>query len=228
MGRGFRQDDYGEASRFHIKHGHCRLKQQPRLHVLATRFARALHDKSPSKNAEGAGKAGWPLHPGPRAKEICASARTTGTGGDHTGLPCAMVYGLYVISPVNRRLPPSPVRSLWSFARTWRLHGRARTTRLRRPHPCRSSHGTDPSTAFRTTFVTTRTPLHQRGTGTSKHSFGKNERRIFLRARVDTKFVELTRRANHFARDCRVSFLLDRPGVAYLGLKAVIDPSGPI
>ena len=42
MGRGFRQDDYGEASRFHIKHGHCRLKQQPRLRVLATRFARVL------------------------------------------------------------------------------------------------------------------------------------------------------------------------------------------
>ena len=63
------------------------------------------------ENAEGAGKAGWPLHPGPRAKEICASARTTGTGGDHTGLPRAMVYGLYVFSPVNRRLPPSPSRS---------------------------------------------------------------------------------------------------------------------
>jgi len=33
---------------------------------------------SPSWNAEGAGKAGWPLHPGLRARKICASAKTTG------------------------------------------------------------------------------------------------------------------------------------------------------
>jgi hypothetical protein len=31
----------------------------------------------------------------------------------------------------------------------------ARTTRLRRPHPCRSSTGTSASTASRLTFVTT-------------------------------------------------------------------------
>jgi len=77
----------------------------------------------PPENTEGAGKAGWPLHPGPCAKEICASARTTGTGGDHTGLPCAMVYALYVISSVNQLLPPSSMRDLWGratdLARAW-------------------------------------------------------------------------------------------------------------
>src|SRR5579883_2928901 len=77
-------------------------------------FRPSLASSIPSKT-EGAGKAGWPLHPGPRAKEICASARTTGTGGDHTGLPCAMGYGLYVISPVNQRLPPSPPAKLFSL-----------------------------------------------------------------------------------------------------------------
>jgi hypothetical protein len=56
---------------------------------------------SPSLETEGAGKAGRPLHPGPRAEKICASAKTTGTGGDHTGPPRAMVYGLYALSPVN-------------------------------------------------------------------------------------------------------------------------------
>jgi len=75
--------------------------EKTRVLVLAARFARALHHPSPSYKSEGAGRAGWPLHPGPRAKQICASARTTGTGGDHTGAPCAMVYGLYVISSVN-------------------------------------------------------------------------------------------------------------------------------
>jgi hypothetical protein len=28
----------------------------------------------------------------------------------HTGLPCAVVYGLYELSPVNLRLPPSSAR----------------------------------------------------------------------------------------------------------------------
>jgi len=67
------------------------------------------HCLAPPK-IEGAGKAGWPLHPGPCAKGICASARTTGTGGDHTGLPCAMVYGLYVISSVNLAVCHRPPR----------------------------------------------------------------------------------------------------------------------
>ena len=62
---------------------------------------------------EGAGKAGWPLHPGPSRRKNCASARTTGTGGDHTGPPCAMVYGLWRALPGEPcRLPPSPSRSL--------------------------------------------------------------------------------------------------------------------
>jgi len=65
------------------------------------------------ENAEGAGRAGWPLHPGPCAKGICASARTTGTGGDHTGPPCAMVYGLWrALLGEPCRLPPSAAMRL--------------------------------------------------------------------------------------------------------------------
>jgi hypothetical protein len=114
------------------------------------------HCLAPPK-IEGAGKAGWPLHPGPCAKGICASARTTGTGGDHTGLPCAVVYGLYVISSVNlavchRRLREACELRLDLSASLWG----ARTTRFHRPHRRRTSDGTFASTAFRTTFVTTR------------------------------------------------------------------------
>ena len=44
---------------------------------------------------KGAGKTGWPLHPGPPRKEICASAREPQVQAVTTGLPCAMVYDLF-------------------------------------------------------------------------------------------------------------------------------------
>ena len=52
-------------------------------------------------NEEGAGKTGWPLHPGLPRKTIAQRARKPRVQAVTTGLPCAMVYGLYVISPVN-------------------------------------------------------------------------------------------------------------------------------
>ena len=51
-----------------------------------------------------------------------------------TGLPRTVVYGLFRALPGEPAcLPPSPSQDLWSPATTWRLHGRTRTTRLRRP-----------------------------------------------------------------------------------------------
>src|ERR1700751_5489194 len=38
------------------------------------------------------------------------------------------------------RLDHRRLHEAFSFARTWRLHGRAMTTRLRRPRRCRSQH----------------------------------------------------------------------------------------
>jgi len=61
-----------------------------------------------------------------------------------------------------------------------RLHGRARTTRLRRPRRCRSSHGINPSTAFRSTFVTTRTPLLPERNGASQSRFLKYRNKNFF------------------------------------------------
>ena len=66
---------------------------------------------------EGAGKAGWPLHPGRPRKRIARKRENHRYRRDQPGLPCAMVYGLYVCSQVNRRLPPSPRERLWSLAR---------------------------------------------------------------------------------------------------------------
>jgi hypothetical protein len=75
------------------------------------------------------------------------------------------------LSLVNQRLPPSPARC-FRFARIWRLHGRARTTRLCRPRLHCSSVSAPASTAFRTTFVTIAIrPLCRRGTREVDHEY---------------------------------------------------------
>src|SRR5579862_9334450 len=66
---------------------------------------------------------------------------------NHTGLPCAVVYGLYVISSVNLADCHRPPRcACASSALAPSLWG-ARTTRFRRPPRCRSSTATKASTA---------------------------------------------------------------------------------
>jgi hypothetical protein len=46
--------------------------------------------------------------PGAPAQRNCAKAREPQV----QAVTCAVVYGLYVISPVNQRLPPSPSAKL--------------------------------------------------------------------------------------------------------------------
>ena len=64
------------------------------LRTLATGFARVLHHIM-TLESRGRREDRVAAAPGALAQKICASAKTTGTGGDHTGLPCAMVYGLF-------------------------------------------------------------------------------------------------------------------------------------
>ncbi len=98
--------------------------------------------------------------PGAPAQKKFARARKPQVQAVTTGLPCAVGYGLYVISSVNladchRRRPrcASIVANL--SASLWG----ARTTRFRLTQKRRSSVSASASTAFRSTFVTTRTPL---------------------------------------------------------------------
>jgi uncharacterized protein (DUF3084 family) len=73
----------------------------------------------PRRN-EGAGKTGWPLHPGPPRKRCLRERDDHRYRRRHSGLPCAVVYGLYALSPVNQRLPPSPHAHLaQSLAPAW-------------------------------------------------------------------------------------------------------------
>jgi hypothetical protein len=77
------------------------MASEPCVRDLAASFARVLRQHHPLE-MEGAGKTGVAAAPGALAqKNNCASAKTMGTGGDHTGLPRAMVYGLYALSSVN-------------------------------------------------------------------------------------------------------------------------------
>ena len=88
------------------------------------------------------GRPGGRMHPGPPAQErVARGALTTGTGGDNRP---PLRDGLRLIGA----LPGEPAFATVISAmrkhhrRLKRLHGRARTTRLRRPRPCRSSFGT--------------------------------------------------------------------------------------
>ncbi len=121
--------------------------ERPCAVILAARFARALRLTLSLSHEEGAGKTGWPLHPGLSRRKKLRKRESTGTGGDHTGLPCAMVLRLIRALPGEPcRLPPSAAMRLRIVGISASLWG-ARTTRFRRPRPRRSSTGTSASTA---------------------------------------------------------------------------------
>src|SRR5271166_787569 len=112
----------------------------------------------PLERQRAQGRPGGRCTRGPRAKNICASALTTGTGGNNRP---SLRSGLRLIRALPgepSRLPPSPRRS---------SHPRNLAPDLGAPGPHdfavrkvrRSSVSASTSTAFRSTFVTTRTPL---------------------------------------------------------------------
>jgi hypothetical protein len=117
----------------------------------------------PRRN-EGAGKTGWPLHPGPPRKENLRERDDHRYRRRHSGLPCAVVYGLYALSSVNQRLPPLPHAHLaQSLAPAWARQDHTTSPSASMPHVS----SIFASTAFRATFVTTRTPLVSARSGES-------------------------------------------------------------
>src|SRR6267378_5788460 len=109
------------------------------------------------RKQEGAGKAGCALHPRSRVQLLLAKTHTSiQVQRRQSGLPCAMVYGLF------RALPgePSSFATVTSQITPQSLApaSGARTTRLHRPLESRSSVATFASTASHRTFVTTRDP----------------------------------------------------------------------
>jgi hypothetical protein len=145
--------------------------ERMRLRILAAPFARALHDRCPSFKHRGRREDRVTAAPGALAPEKLRGGRvTTGTDGNHSGLPCAVVYGLL------RALPGEPA----CCHRHQRIILRELGACMGAPGPhdfavrltCRSSHGPSASTAFRSTFVTTRTSLcKEAGCGGENISF---------------------------------------------------------
>jgi hypothetical protein len=102
--------------------------------ILATGSVRAMPDAMPSETVEGAGKAGCPLHPRPTRRKNLARARVDHRyRRNHFGLPCAVVYDLLRALLGEPACCHRHLREAHACSKTWRLHGRARTTRLRRP-----------------------------------------------------------------------------------------------
>ena len=143
MGPGVRQDDGGYVATF------------------SRRIASELCQTSrPPQMPRAQGRPGGRCTRSSRAKGICASAKTQGTGGDHTGLPCAVVYGLWRALPGEPcRLPPSAHDALLASSAQRRAFGAPGPHAFAVREGSRTSDSTFTSTAFRTTFVTTRTSL---------------------------------------------------------------------
>jgi hypothetical protein len=79
------------------------FKQRPRC---ATAFSRHVSHPSftldyPLKMQRAQGRPGDRCTRGPRARKIARRARDHRCGRHHSGLPCAMGYGLYALSSVN-------------------------------------------------------------------------------------------------------------------------------
>jgi hypothetical protein len=107
---------------------------------------------APPENRREQGEPGGRCTRGPRAEKNARSAKTTGTGGSNRP---SLRSGLRLI----RDLLGEPAFATVALAKPLELrkslaqHGCARTTRFRRPWPCRSSDGIFTSTAI---------PLHVR------------------------------------------------------------------
>jgi hypothetical protein len=168
MGPGLRRDD-GRDMQWH-----------PRG-ALRRSFASLVSLRKQRRDREGRVAAA----PGALAQKIVARARKPQVQAVTTGLPCAVVYGLYVLSSVNhpvchRRPREACQLRLDLSARPWG----ARTTRLRRPRACRSSIGTPRVHRIPLDVRDNRdTPLFRWRNDVSKHHIPKKRtKNIFARS----------------------------------------------
>jgi hypothetical protein len=162
----------------------CRMTAKTCAHVLATAFARALHQHHPRKMPRAQGRPGARCTRGRFAQERCARARRPQVQAET--LRPSLRSGLRLIRALPgepSRLPPSSARCASIVANLAPRHWGARTTRLRRPRmaPLVSRRRPrPPHPASR--FVTTRTPLVSRqDTRTIRLILPSEKRKYFLR-----------------------------------------------
>jgi len=80
-------------------------------HILAAQSASELCINHDPRIARAQGEPGGRCTRGLRAKNLREARESPQVQAVATGPPCAVVYGLYVISPVNQLLPPSPAQA---------------------------------------------------------------------------------------------------------------------
>jgi hypothetical protein len=123
------------------------------FHPSFASFITLIRDK-------GAGKPGWPLHPGPPRKEICASAREPQVEAVTTGLPCAMVYDLLRALPGEPAfatvIGAKPLKLRANLAPAWARQDHTTSPSARQPLACRDSPRPPHSVPTRTPLVPVR------------------------------------------------------------------------
>jgi hypothetical protein len=77
--------------------GRHRISLQSRLYLPAACFARVLHLAFRPRKLRAQGRPGTRMHPWAFAQKNCAKARSHRYRRIHSGLPCAVVYGLYAL-----------------------------------------------------------------------------------------------------------------------------------
>src|ERR1700756_2286857 len=85
----------------------CRVAVAPRndvsmIYLPRGAFRPSFASSITLSSTEGAGQTGWPLHPVPPRKKDLRERENHRYRRLHSGLPCAMVYNLYVLSSVNQ------------------------------------------------------------------------------------------------------------------------------
>src|SRR5262249_8924298 len=128
-----------------------------RLRVLATPCVRGFQAVHPHRIREGAGKAGCPPHPWPPCVKN-ARGRNHRCRRNHSGLPCAMVYGLFRTLLGDRAFLPPSLADQHPQSLASASGGQDHTTLPSASVSFVSRHWPRPSHPA-STFVTTRTPL---------------------------------------------------------------------
>jgi len=187
MGPGLRRDDRVET--FCFTSTACAVSNDLRHKPsFSRRIPPELCQASCPSKARGRREGRVAAAPGALAQKKLRKRESTGTGGDHTGLPCAVVLRLIRdLLGEPCRLPPSSFTKPVSFALdlSASLWG-VRTTRFRRPRTAPFVLGTSASTASPLRVCDVRdTPLVSKRDVAMIADFRKISSAIFLRAELD-------------------------------------------
>jgi hypothetical protein len=169
-----------------------------RICILAARFARVLLTPPPSESRgrrEGRVAACTRVS---RKEELREREKPQVQAVITPAFP-ARWFTAYTCSSVNHSVCHRRLRKACQLSVLLGLSARprgARTTRFRRTQMRRSSHDTPTSTAFRTTFVTTRTPLSSARNGSTIRQIRNSENKNIFAAGLDVIIARRARRAN--------------------------------